>query len=63
MTILINNIISAIMLTRPGSWAQDTDQAGTFLGVLNVSLRACGTQLGFKPTWGPLMTIKIHLES
>ena len=40
MTISITNIISVIMLTRPGSWAQDTDQAGTFWGALNVSLRA-----------------------
>ena len=47
-----------IIITRPkpaygqqglaGSWGQDTDQAGTFWGVLNVSLRA---QLRFKPTW------------
>ena len=49
-----------IITTRPkpaygrqglaGSWGQDTDQAGTFWGVLNVSLRACSAQLGFKPT-------------
>ena len=30
-----------------GSLGQDTVQAGKFWGVLNVSLRAFGTQLGF----------------
>ena len=50
-------VIIAIIITRPkpaygqqglaGSWGQDTDQAG----VLNISLRACSAQLGFKPTW------------
>ena len=30
-----------------GSWGQDTDEVSTFFGVLNVSLRACGAQLGF----------------
>ena len=49
-----------IIITRPkpaygrqglaGFWGQDTDQAGSFWGVLNVSLRAYGAQLGFKPT-------------
>ena len=49
-----------IIITRPkpaygrqglaGSWGQDTDQAGTFWGVLNVSLRAFGAQLGYKLT-------------
>ena len=34
-----------------GSWGQDTDQAGTFWGVLNVSLPASGTQFGYKLTW------------
>ena len=32
--------------TRAGSWGQDTIQAGTFLGFLNVLLRASGAQLG-----------------
>ena len=46
-----------IIITRPkpaygrqgweGSWGQDTDEVNTFLGVFNVSLRACGAQLGF----------------
>ena len=50
-----------IIITRPkpaygrqglaGSWGQDTDQAGTFWGVLNVSLPASGTQFGNKLTW------------
>ena len=50
-----------IIITRPkpvygrqvlvGSRGQDTDQAGTFWGVLNVSLRAFGAQLGYKPIW------------
>ena len=50
-----------IIITRPkpaygrqglvGSLGQDTDQAGTFWGVLNVSLRASSAQLRFKPTW------------
>ena len=49
-----------IIITRPkpgygrqrlvGQLGQDTDQAGTFWGVLNISLRAFGAQLGFKPT-------------
>ena len=34
-----------------GWLGQDTDQAGTFWGLLNVSLHASGAQLGFKPTW------------
>ena len=34
-----------------GSWGQDTDQAGTFWGVLNVSLCASSAQLGYKPIW------------
>ena len=50
-----------IIFTRPkpaygrqgllGSLGQDTDQAGTFSGVLNISLRASSAELGFKPTW------------
>ena len=32
--------------TRAGSWGQDTVQAGTFLGFLNVLLCASGAQLG-----------------
>ena len=39
-----------IIITRPkraGSCGQDTVRAGKFWGVLNVSLRAFGTQLGF----------------
>ena len=53
-------IVIIIISTRPkpaygrqglaGFWGQDTDQAGSFWGVLNVSLRAYGAQLGFKPT-------------
>ena len=64
IVILIINIIIRIIIviisTRPkpaygrqglaGFWGQDTDQAGSFWGVLNVSLRAYGAQLGFKPT-------------
>ena len=56
--VIILNI--TIIITRPkpaygrqglaGFWGQDTDQAGSFWGVLNVSLRAYGAQLGFKPT-------------
>ena len=34
------------MAKRAGSWGQDTVQTGTFWGVLNVSLRASGAQLG-----------------
>ena len=34
-----------------GSWGQNTDQVGTFWGVLTVSLCASGTQLGYNPTW------------
>ena len=59
--ILAGIIITIIITTRPepaygrqglvGSLGQDTDQAGTFWGVLNVSLRASSAQLGFKPTW------------
>ena len=30
-----------------GSWRQHTHEVSTFLGVFNVSLRACGAQLGF----------------
>ena len=50
-----------IIITRPkpaygrqglaGLWGQDTDEVNTFWGILNVSLRACGAQLGIKPTW------------
>ena len=36
-----------------GLWRQDTDEMSTFLGVLNVALRACGAQCVFKPTWDP----------
>ena len=49
--------IEIIIITRPkpaygrrglvGWLGQDTDQAGTFWGLLNVSLRASGAQLGF----------------
>ena len=59
MAIIISMII--IIFTRPkpaygrqglaGSWGQDIDEVSTFWGVLNVSLRGCGAQLGFKPTW------------
>ena len=57
-TVIINImifIIAIIITTRPkpaygrqglaGLWGQDTDQGGTFWDVLNVSLRASGTQL------------------
>ena len=50
--IIIINANIIIINTRPkpaygrqglaGSWGQGTDQASTFWGVLNVSLRACG---------------------
>ena len=50
-------LLLPIIITRPkpaygrqglaGSWGQDTDEVSTFFGVLNVSLRACGAQLGF----------------
>ena len=33
-----------------GSWGQDTDQAGTFWGVVNISLRAFCAQLGWRLT-------------
>ena len=49
-------IILIIIITRPkpaygrqglaGLWGQDTDQAGTFWGVVNISLRAFSAQLG-----------------
>ena len=58
-----NNNIIIIVITRPkpaygrqglaGLWRQDTDEMSTFLGVLNVALRACGAQCVFKPTWDP----------
>ena len=54
ITIIITIII--IINNRPkpaygrqglaGSWGQDTDQAGTFWGVVNISLRAFSAQLG-----------------
>ena len=54
MIIMIITII--IIITRPkpaygrqglaGLWGQDTDQAGTFWGVVNISLRAFSAQLG-----------------
>ena len=34
-----------------GSLGQNTDQAGTIWGVLNVLLCASGAQLKYKPTW------------
>ena len=43
-----------IIITRPKakglaeSWGQNTDQVGTLSGVLNVSLRASGAQLGYE---------------
>ena len=37
---------------QAGSWGQDTAQAGTFWGVLNVSLRASNAQLGVSVLWG-----------
>ena len=49
-------VIIIIITTRPkqaygrqglaGLWGQDTDQAGTFWGVVNISLRAFSAQLG-----------------
>ena len=49
-------IIIIIIITRPkpaygrqglaGLWGQDTDQAGTFWGVVNISLCAFSAQLG-----------------
>ena len=49
-------IIIIIIITRPkpaygrqglaGLWGQDTDQAGTFWGVVNISLCAFSPQLG-----------------
>ena len=59
-----------IIITRPklaydrqglaGSWGQDTDQAGTFRGVLNVSLSAFGAQLRYKLTWNHKKTAWNH---
>jgi len=53
---LVVIIITIIITTRPkpaygrqglaGFWGQDTDQAGTFWGVVNISLRAFSAQLG-----------------
>ena len=34
-----------------GLWGQDTDQAGTFWGVVNISLCAFSAQLGWRLTW------------
>ena len=49
-------MFTIIIITRPkltygrqglaGLWGQDTDQAGTFWGVVNISLRAFSAQLG-----------------
>ena len=60
ITITIN-AIAIIIITRPkpaygrqglaGSWGQDTNQARIFWGILNVSLRTSGAQLGYEPTW------------
>ena len=60
-TIVVVVVVMVIIITRPkpaygrqglaGSWGQDTDEVSTFWGVLNISLRACGAKLGFKPTW------------
>ena len=54
-------VLVIIIITRPkpsygrqglaASWGQNTDQVGTLSGVLNVSLRASGAQLGYEPTW------------
>ena len=52
--IVILIVITIITRSKPaygrqglaGLWGQDTDQAGTFWGVLNVSLHASGAQLG-----------------
>ena len=56
IVIIIVIIIAIIIITRPkpaygrqglaGFWGQDTDQAGTFWGVVNISLRAFSAQLG-----------------
>ena len=53
---LCHRVITIIITTRPkpayswqglaGLWGQDTYQAGTFLGVVNISLRAFSAQLG-----------------
>ena len=54
--------------TRPkGARGQDTDQAGTFWGVLNVSPRASGAQLGYKlshkkTTWNNEKPRKIDIK-
>ena len=62
-----------IIITRPkpaygrqdlvGSLGQETDQAGTFWGVLNVSLRASSAHLGYKPTWNHEKLIWNHESS
>ena len=59
ISIITNTIITIIIIiitTRPKpaygrqglvvSWSQDSDQAGTFWGVLNVLSRASSAQLG-----------------
>ena len=61
ITIAIINTSIIIIITRPkpaygrqglaGLWGQDTDQAGTFWGVVNISLRAFSAQLGWRLTW------------
>ena len=55
ITIIITITIIIIIITRPkpaygrqglpGLWGQDTDQAGTFWGVVNISLRAFSPHL------------------
>ena len=54
ITVVIVAVV--IIITRPkpaygrqglaGLWGQDTDQAGTFWGVVNISLSAFSAQLG-----------------
>ena len=84
--VIITTIISIIIITRPkpayggqglvGSWGQYTNQARIFWGILNVSLRAWGAQLGFnqpgtindnenpprnlEKPWKPTKTMKNH---
>ena len=70
--IIIIVMIMIIMITRPkpayggqgleGSWGQDTDEVSTFLVFLTSHFALAALSLDLT-NLGPLMTMKIHLET
>ena len=72
ITIIITIIVTTIIITRPkpaygrhglaGSWGQDTDEVNTFLVFLTSHFAPAALSSDLT-NMGPLMTMKIHLET